>query len=165
VKTFDWHRSLATGNAGAKEVKRWLVQRGHVVQSVEKAKPWQVRDVDFIVDGQFVEVKTDTHQPGALFAEVTVDGKPGYVFKSRADVLLYYFPASDVLYWVNMAWLTWLVHQEKPGLKVFQVQSGRNGRTWLCEGVVIPLAALEAVGAVEVFHLHEEEADEEDVAA
>lgn len=165
MKTFDWHRSLATGNLGAKEVKRWLVQRGHVVQSVEKAKVWQKRDIDFVVDGQFVEVKTDTHQPGALFAELTVDGKPGYIFQSRADVLLYYFPASDVLYWVSMPKLAWWCMQQKAGLKLLQVQSSRQGRTWLCEGVVVELAALEAIQAVEVYHLHDEDVGEEDDAA
>ena len=168
MKTFDWNRSLATGNAGARVVKEWLRRRGHTVSSVEKSTLWRKRDVDFLVDGLFVEVKTDTHQPGTLFAETTVDGKPGYIFKTRADVLLYYFPQADVLYWVDMPKLAWWVMQQKPGFRVIQMQSNRHGRTWLSEGVVVEAEALRAIDAVEVYHLHDEkadEADEEDTAA
>lgn len=163
MKTFDWHNTLAMGNAGAKVVKDWLKARGHTVQSVEKSAIWRQRDVDFLVDGSMVEVKTDSHQPSALFAELTVDGKPGYVFKTRCDVLLYYWPAAEELWWVDMAKLAWLVYQQRAGFKVFQVQSNRYGRTWLAEGVRVELEALQAVDAVTVFHLDTED-DEEQAA-
>lgn len=163
MKTFEWRNTLAMGNAGAKVVRDWLKKRGHTVQSVEKSAIWRQRDVDFLVDGSMVEVKTDSHQPNALFAEVTVDGKPGYVFKTRADTLLYYWPAAEELWWVDMPKLAWLVFQQRAGFKVFQVQSNRYGRTWLAEGVRVELEALQAIGAVQVFHLDGED-DEEQAA-
>lgn len=160
-RSYSWSSQLAMGNKGARDVRDWLVRQGHDVESVEKDKLWRKRDVDFLVDGKMVEVKTDSHMPGSIFAELTVDGKPGYLFKSRADVLVYYYPKADLLYWVDMPKLVWWVSQQKPGLRVFEVRSNRQGREWLAEGVGVPAEALKAIRALVEFRLH----DEEDVAA
>ncbi len=155
---YGWRNQLAVGAAGEARVVDWLEAQGYTVADVTKDKDWQRRDVDFLVvgtDGAYrtVEVKTDTHKTEAIFIETSVDEKPGYIFKTRAEVLLYYMSATGKLYWIDVPKLCRYVFTfgNLYDLKVVASRSGK--REWQAEGIVVKVETLKTHGVLEEYSL------------
>lgn len=132
--------------------------------------------VEFVADDEIVEAKTEEKHTGNLFLEVwsnrTME-KPGWLYKSRADSLWYYFLDSDRLYRLNFRKLrVWALETfgtapwlPNPGIEkryeLKQTRSDQLNDTWgrcvpireLTEyihggGPEHPLAALNETGTV-----------------
>lgn len=144
--TYGWKSQLAVGAVGEARVLDWLEAHGFTVEDCTKSRDHQRRDVDFLISAKGVtktaEVKTDTHAPRCIFVELRVDHKPGYLFKTRAEVLLYAFPERDLLYWIDVPRLLHWVYEHGPDYDLKVITSHRGSRTWTAEGIVVPLAAL-----------------------
>jgi hypothetical protein len=147
VPRYGWKAKLAEGAAGVTRLVAHLEAEGHAVEDVQADKGWRKRDVDLIVNGQWVEVKTDSHAPETVFLEITCNNRPGCVFKSSADLWLYYFPSAGVAWWLVMPNLRHFLahHAYRYPLKVIESNAGK--RTWRAEGIVVPLSVLTEYGA------------------
>jgi Holliday junction resolvase-like predicted endonuclease len=154
---YGWRNQLAVGAAGEARVADWLETQGWLVADMTDDRDEQRRDVDFLLyrDGHAytAEVKTDTHAPKAMFVELAVDNKPGYIFKTRAEVLLYCFPEHDLVYWLEVPALLRYLYQQGSRFDVKVVTSRNGKRTWQAEGIVVPLTELVACGAAKEHRL------------
>lgn len=148
------------GKAGEALLIQALQHLYREVVDVSEHPEWQKRDIDLLVDGTMVEVKTDTHVPKNLFFELTIDGKPGCVFQSRAQYWAVVFPKYHQAVLVNLPYLQWwlLHHQHQYPLKRIRSHApkGKGLRYWDAFGVAIPISDLEA-GGVPVFRMTLEE--------
>lgn len=125
-------RQLAIGKRGEDRLLgRWLHR---VVEDVRREKHWQARDIDAILDGVFVEIKTDTTDSPNFFIETRAFGKPGSVWKSRAEVWCYHFYHRDETYWLNLPRLQMFLWDHPEGFR--KVVAGD------AHGVLIPISVL-----------------------
>lgn len=151
----EWHAQVAKGDAGLAEVVAWLEGQELEVTRVDADRAWRDRDIDLLVSGngveRTVEVKSDYHGSGGLFVELTVDNRPGYLYKSRAQDLLYYYPREGVLYWVDLPRLQWWLRDKTYPLKT--VTSRRGARTWVAQGIVVNAEDLAKEGVLYVHHI------------
>lgn len=150
---FDFKEQLEAGKSG-EEV---------VIEHFRETMPWasitdlrvdgqaQNRDIDFhlgSVEGMpflgFVEVKTDTHSEDNMFIELSVGSKPGWLFRSAADHLVYFFIETGALYiiplpelrlWMHL-YLDFYLTEDRNREK--RIVSSSNGRRWITIGVTIP---------------------------
>lgn len=135
------------GEMGCKAVAAYFRSKGYAVEDLQGAREWQKRDIDLLVKGLTVEVKTDRYSSKAIFLEVTSHEKPGAVFKSRAEIWAYWFPGDGVLHWLALPALQWfMLKTDLSQYKHFEVDSHRGGRKWQAEGYVVPIADLKAAG-------------------
>lgn len=147
---YSFAKQAAVGRRGEEVVIAWLRERGYEVEDVSASPLWRQRDVDVIVGARMAEIKTDTHSPDNLFVELTDDDKPGYLYKSRADDLLYYFPHAGKLFWLPVASLAWWVHEHANDLRRIEVRSRRHrgGSPWVSVGIAVPVQSLREAGLI-----------------
>ena len=107
-----FERDLERGKRGEKIVKKYLELKGCVVEDVSDNPEYQGKDIDFLVNGKTVELKTDyiIHKSNNLFLETryyyTKDTPhvkahtvvKGYLGTSEAEYLAYYDIVWDRLY-------------------------------------------------------------------
>jgi hypothetical protein len=133
-----------------------LRRLGHNVIDLSDVPSFQERDIDLVVDGQNVEVKSDFYKSENVFLEVTCNRRPGCVFKSRADYWLYYYPLTGKCYRLPLAKLQWFLslhmndYEEK---LVGESYREDTGRTWYASGRAVPIADLIEAGVASVVDL------------
>lgn len=141
-QSFDFGTQAQVGMEGMKRIVAFLSSRGLEVVDVEKDKHWRRRDVDLIVNGRTMEVKTDLHTTGNLYLELTCDGKPGCVFKSRAEVWAYWFPVLDILLFIRLPELQhWLMEHASEYARS-NIRSHRKQSSWKAHGIAVPIVHL-----------------------
>ena len=151
MSTYGWSAKLHEGAAGVKTVKKLLLERGFEVKDVQDQSEWQTRDVDLLVDGVTVEVKTDQYPAKNVALEVTCASGPGCLFKSRAEYWLYYFEQDKLLLWLDLRRLQWFVasvFDKGLSYKRWRVTTIRGDRTWTAAGINVPLDDLRSAGVV-----------------
>lgn len=157
MSSFGFHAQLRVGDVGVRRLVRTLKHDNADVTNLTKDKAYQQRDVDLIVNGLLVEVKTDTHPSENLFLELTCGDKPGCVFKSRADIWAYAFPREDLCYWISLPELQWWTALHMGDYKPVVIKSHRNKSRWKATGIAVPVAHLRLDGlVVQEFQLDEE---------
>lgn len=152
---------LAVGEDGASTIAAWLRSRGWTVEDVTSDSDWRRRDVDLLVSGikrnqqHTVEIKTDTHDSGNIYLELSVGKNPGCVFKSRAEIWAYWFPNQGRLYLMQLPKLQlWLVeHVKEYPLKYVRSKQGK--RRWSATGIAVPALTLVEAGIAGEFLLHD----------
>ena len=84
------------GLEGEELVLRYLKQK-HSIEDVRLDKYFQERDIDFIVDGVSLEIKTDKNisKTGNIYLETRNDG---WFNKCRAEYLGIYSPQTKTVY-------------------------------------------------------------------
>ena len=155
MKTFDFGRCLRLGAKGAEWVVRALNERDVGITLTDDE---QHRGVDGISPqwGR-VEIKVDFHDRSPnVFLEVEVDGKPGAIFTSRADVLIYAFPRTGDIYIFPMAWVQYWLAIHLGELKrqgaVREIHTRNHSREWQATGVVVPRSRLTAEAHGTYYH-------------
>lgn len=90
----NWTRQKAKGSIGEQLFKDTMLSRKHTVIDVRDDKEYQTKDVDFIVSGFNIEVKTDyrMNQTGNIFLEDVIEywddeQKAGWFKTTTADYL------------------------------------------------------------------------------
>lgn len=141
----SWLYQKHFGEAAQQRVLDWARQRW-AVEDVSQVASWQRRDTDAIISGITVEIKADSHEPINLFLETDGPGGYGWLFKSRAQRLLYFFPKAGVLYSIPFAYLLlWAsTHLRQYPKRVIASRHGRN--EWTTTGYIVPIADLVAAG-------------------
>lgn len=138
MKTFSWQAQLASGAAGQEAVKAWLLGAGYAVTDVSADPRYQGRDIDFLVSGLSVEVKTEHAARTNLFIEFDA------LQKSTADLWVYYLPHKlggwalvfdklDLDCWVD-------TYADAFEVKTVRTQAGR--RSWTVTGIAVPITRL-----------------------
>jgi hypothetical protein len=148
-----WHNAYAVGLKG-EALAPALLQRfypgAHVVP-VADAKDQRWLHTDFVVyhrDSRFfVETKYDTHTTGNLAVESHIyylaSGRvvPGWLYKSKADHVLYILAALNRAYLIDLAWLRLEVAKKGFKLAKTNVQGKYEPYFYL-----VPCQALDAQG-------------------
>lgn len=151
MSSYGWSAKLREGAAGVEKVKAILTEQEYTVVDVTNDPKWQICDIDLLVNGEFVEVKTDQHEARNMAIELTVSGGPGCLFKSRARFWLYYFEREGKLYWLDLPRLQWYVTRAFYRGQVYQqwvTTSIRGDRAWTAGGVNIPIEELYREGVI-----------------
>lgn len=145
MSVFDFKQQLAVGDIGEKEFQSYY-------KHLEPKKS-EDRKYDFIlVDGQTVELKTDTYDmsaTGNFFMELFSDTKKGSIggpWRAAQDdvrFFVYYFRSNKTFFWFESKLL---VSELDKILLVgkYKLKSIRN-KGWTAEGYCIPRETLKAI--------------------
>ncbi len=116
------------------------------VTDVRKSPIFQKRGIDFIWDSQWVDIKTDTHDSPNIALEVEVDGKPGCVFTSRAQVWVYIFLKTGKWFILDMPRLQQFVAMHYSEYPVRKVYSANKKQQWSASVLLVPKEILLKAG-------------------
>jgi|SRR5579859_232616 len=145
-KSFSFDKQLKVGDEGVSLLISHLTKVGHTVEDLTKGPNAQDRDIDLLVDGITVEVKSDSHKATNVFLELTCGNRPGCLFKSRADYWAIVFPKERIYYWVALPELQWWVSTHMANYKHLVIRSHRNKRLWKATGIAVPISDLFEAG-------------------
>lgn len=119
-KIYSFNGSNNDGKQGEEVIKRYLLNHSNSIKclpnitkidDVSDNKLYQVQDIDFLVicnkGNVSVEVKTDlvAERTGNIFFEtesVVENGTKGCLLVSKAEILVYYIPASHTAYFIDL---------------------------------------------------------------
>jgi hypothetical protein len=136
--TYGWKSKLAQGAAGQEAVKAWLIGAGYEVTDVSGIPAYQDEDIDFLVNGYTVEVKTDLRARKNLFIEFDA------MEKSSADLWVVYLPhffGGWVLVFDKNELHAWAdTYADDFDLKTVTTRVG--GRSWSVTGIAVPIERL-----------------------
>lgn len=78
-----WNASKSLGDIGEAMVKKWLIENGFNVEDVSNQPEYWEQDIDLIVDGKAVEIKTDKkiNKTKNMFLETDIFYKADYTSK------------------------------------------------------------------------------------
>jgi hypothetical protein len=163
VRTYAWESQLDVGAHGVAVVSDYLRREGFHVRDVQDDKDWQARDVDLLVRGRrkhrwkATEVKADRYETGNIYLElVSSAGRPGCVFKSRADVWCYWLSSLGVLLLIDLPALQlWLLDHASEYRRT-QVNSIRGKAHWSVQGIAVPYRTLVAAKVAAEVRLEDE---------
>lgn len=145
VRTFA--QQVHTGAAAEAKLDRWAEQRfGEPPEQVDMAM--QKAGIDRTVAGITLEYKADSqgHRTGNVFLEtISVDrtGKPGWVWTTEADWVVYWLPASGDGWLLAPAALRDRIWDWS---RRFRVKVSSNP-TYHSYGLLVPVGELEQVAA------------------
>ena len=144
-RVYGWQAQVDVGAEGVAAVASFLRQRGYVVEDVSEDRDYQTQDIDLRIRGKrqqrwrTVEVKTDTYTSGNLFLELTSSsGKPGCVFKSRAQWWCYWLSQLGVLLVIDLPALQYWLLENGHAYERKTVMSRRGKSVWSIEGIAVP---------------------------
>ena len=157
MTTFDFKEQLSAGAQGERDIIEFFKDRDFdkFIVDVTDDSMMQDRGIDFIYMSRgdfgwyrYYEIKTDTHEARNFFIELEVDGKPGWLYSSCADAVIYYFVEEGVAFIIPMPalrmWcgneLTNYVDQDPRNAK--EIVSGRGRNRWVTLGVTVPVGRL-----------------------
>ncbi len=109
---------------------------------VRKSPIFQKRGIDFIWDSTWVDIKTDTHDSNNIALEVEVDGKPGVVFSSRAQIWVYIFLKTGVWLILDMPRLQQFVALHYSEYPLRKVYSANKTKQWSASVLLVPQEVL-----------------------
>jgi hypothetical protein len=138
VNEYDWHKKLHEGARGLRQVVRWLHSLGYGIMDVSEHPSYQKLDIDLLVDGLTVEVKTDLKAKRNLYLEFAA------LAKSRADVWLYYLPQlyNGTIIAFSKSELDLWLREYGDEFEPKAVRTGRGSRTWEASGIAVPMKRL-----------------------
>lgn len=146
MRSFEWGHMLNRGAAGVAALSAYYRGEGLEVVDVTRDPRYQSCDIDLLVEDAWVEVKTDSHRPDNLFLELTSDGKPGCLFKSRATLWAVLYPAHGLFYEVPLPQLQWWAVYHALEYRPISVKSTRGKRAWTATGIAVPVSVLRRQG-------------------
>lgn len=94
------------GKSGEKAIKDFYNKKGVNIIDVTEDKEYQKNDIDFIFNGQTVEIKTANYlnnNDNNIILEIISndnkeDFKKGWLYTSKADVIIFYNPQESITY-------------------------------------------------------------------
>lgn len=153
MTVYDWQQQLDIGSVGVRQLMSYLTDQGYRIEDVTADPDYQDQDIDLRVrlprqrKWRTVEVKTDTYKSGNIFLElVTGRGKPGCVFKSRAQYWAYLLPKLGLLLWIDLPALQLWTCAHATDYEPKKVTSKRGGAVWTVTGIAVPWQELVSDG-------------------
>ena len=164
MRQYGWRSQQKIGEWGVKRVSEYLTHHGYFVGDVTDDASYREQDIDLVVLGKgrkrstTVEVKTDLNDTGNIFLELlSSSGKPGCVFKSRAQVWMYWLPTLGTLLFIELPRLQLWLMDHAGEFERKSVGSYRGRGRWNIEGVAVPIRTLVADGVARRLRLEDEE--------
>lgn len=144
---YKFDEQYSAGKKGEAFLDKFFAERGHNIQKATRVQQRTGIDRIFRKDSKAVRVeyKTDliAHRTGKVFIEtVSVDtnGKMGWAYRSRADLLAYYIPELPLILVIPLARLR---EQLPHWLEQFPTRAARN-KGYATHGILIPTEVLRA---------------------
>ena len=112
------------GKTGETAITEYYESRGIPVVDVSNDKEYQKKDIDLLINGQPVEVKTGQKIP--QYQEIAVElvsndspdrWRDGWLNTSEAEVIIYYSPQEKKMYQLSLPELRQYVNDNKDRLK------------------------------------------------
>lgn len=114
----------------------------------------QQDDIDLVVKGMSVEVKHETFPDRLCIEEVGSQGKPGWIYTSKAQVLISVDDGQEYFYQIDFIklkdWYNKCKHHYE--LRNNDASIGYSGDTWVSQYRVIPISDIS--GYVSVFKIN-----------
>lgn len=108
-KQLTWENQKQIGDAGEAKIRSLMAARGHEVINLANNPTYWEKDIDMLVAGHPIEVKTDNvmYRTGNLFIEEgtyfnTGEYHAGWVKYTEAEYLFYLDNMNEILYIYNM---------------------------------------------------------------
>jgi hypothetical protein len=136
---YPFKNQLEVGKVGEEfflKLVRTRLQDEASICDVRNNVSFQGQDIDFLVANDTFEVKTDTTKTGNFFLEHEQNGKPGALWKSRAQWWFYYFST------LNRAFLIKLPDLQKYVWAMCRPQDLRGVAGGKAGGFVVPIDRL-----------------------
>jgi hypothetical protein len=169
LNSYKFQDSLVVTQQGTQDVVDWIQHRRETIklENVENDKAYQRHDIDFIwitrKNVNLVEVKVDRYQTGNFFFETLSNQErntPGCFLYTKANLILYYFYPSKILYTLPMpATKNWFLAHKK-SFSVRATQTDIKKGTYTTVGCLVPIKrVLEEVPEVKHFSLIKKDAN------
>lgn len=148
-RSYDFSEQLTIGRDGVAIIKAYLETKGIKVTDFQDNPEQQARGIDLYAEGYGnLEVKTDTHSNARVWLELDVGGKPGCIFRSRADYLVICWVKDNVAAVYKLPevqlWLMLNYQGLYLGGALRAVFSHRGHKQWYSLGVPVLRVDLEA---------------------
>ncbi len=108
TKEQSFLKMKSKGKKGESAVKDYYLKNGHNVIDVSEDNEFQKMDIDFIIDGNFVEVKTQSsiNKSEKIVLEIETEYynslvKKGWFNSTEANILLFYDIENNIAYTVD----------------------------------------------------------------
>lgn len=105
MNEFSFAQNMSIGKRGEETVLQYYKNKGTKTQDVRNSWYYRTRDIDFLFNGQTVEVKTQQYieRDKQIVLEVVSNAdlkrfKMGWLMSSQADVFIFYSPKSNTMY-------------------------------------------------------------------
>lgn len=122
------------GKTGETAITEYYRSRGVSVVDVSDDKEYQKKDIDLILNGQTVEVKTGRNIPRykEIVVELVSNDSPdfyreGWLYSSEAEIIIYYSPQEKKMYQIRLEELRDYVDKNKDKLKQKRVICNEYG--------------------------------------
>lgn len=155
MPVYHFDEQNVRGGKGEAFLDTFFAERGHYIQKATRGQQRLGIDRVFLKDGGVVQVeyKTDllAHRTGRVFIEtisMDTNGKQGWVFTSRADVIVYFIPGLRMIVVVPPARLRGEVPRWE---QTYPTRAAAN-EEYSTHGILIPIEEFERQ-ASQVFHL------------
>lgn len=120
-------------------------------QTYFKAEKSPIYAYDFILDGQSIELKTDTYNSPNMFMEFWSDcarkkiGGPFRAAQDNVDLFVYFFPKKQKMYFFNSTELAKHLEEnlESYSSRTIQNKSKDGKRSWETLGYLVPIDSIE----------------------
>lgn len=155
MPVYHFDEQNARGGKGETFLDSFFAGRGHYIQKATRGQQRLGIDRVFLKDGGVVQVeyKTDllAHRTGRVFIETIssdAKGKQGWVYTSRADVIVYFIPGLKVIYVTPPSKLRDALPRWE---QAYPTRAAAN-EDYSTHGILIPVEEMERQ-ASQVFHL------------
>ena len=115
-----FNKQLEKGEQGEQAIEEYYKKQGYIVQNMTKKKEYWQKDIDLIINGQTVEIKTDAriaYTQNLCFELVSNNNeemyKPGWFLTSEANVFIIYSPQTKMSYQILSKEIRQLYEQRK----------------------------------------------------
>lgn len=151
---YTFREQIDKGKQAEARLDEWFSTWYEIKQIPLEVERVEHFDRIFIRDGQEmrVEYKTDfqAHQTGNAFIETYSNietNKPGWIYSSQADILVYFIPEAKSILIVRMMLIRMCIRHY---LKVYRKRKCKNvnpnGSNYHSEGVLVPIRNLIPLG-------------------
>lgn len=147
VLTFEntFQRDKTVGKTGEKIVSEYYNGLDYDVIDVSEITQFQQQDIDFLIDGESVEVKTQSSlQENKICIELVGNlerNYKGWFFKTMADYIIFVDTVNNILYKIRMADLMKYYFDNKQNIK--EIRQENYYKTSII--AFIPLSELQTI--------------------
>lgn len=168
MATYGFHEQIAVTDDATAKITAWLKKNRYAIINVEKDKAYQHDDIDLLAlkskDGKFptitkVEIKADTYESPNYFAEYLSNDRTGALgcwFKTKSDIILYYFVKTGEIHMIPtkaaQRFVQNKINANKDAFKSVTVSTG-GSYAYHSKGYLVPKAELRRAMNIRIYKI------------